>query len=181
MLVHKSLWSLPSPDFSLKPREANHFPEAGAIPSVFSFRPHVSVRTSETFRAKWEFKAGKRMEWKHAVGPRDRLWAKWRGNSLLEAARKEERRGCSAVRVFVGGCNFRFHLAEHQKCTQGACEVTMYRQNLSVEEARLSWTAINCGIFLFSIFWRAMLQLELRESKCKPKESHPEQSRKHRR
>ena len=38
--------------FFLKPREANHFPEAGAIPSVFSLRLHVSIRPSETLRAK---------------------------------------------------------------------------------------------------------------------------------
>ena len=72
MLVPKSLWTLPGSTTSgLKPRKAGHFPKAGgrAVPSVFSFRPPMSVMSPQVR----VYEARRRIESGAMFAPRRRL------------------------------------------------------------------------------------------------------------
>ena len=125
MLVPKRLWTLPGSTTScLQPRKAGHFPKAGAVPSVFSFRPPMSP--------KWEYEARRRIERKRDVCPRRRLCDKWWGHSLSEAGRKRGEEVTTQAKFVPGGffmCFF-FQVALGRApglYTQSVCEVKIER------------------------------------------------------
>ena len=95
-------------------------------------------------------------------------------------------RGCRMQARFVPGGLFFYVSGCTWKSTGGVHgnAVCMQDDNweiLGVQEAWLSWTANDCVLFFLKYsFRRAMLQLEFRESKSKPEESHFEQSQRHR-
>ena len=144
MLVPKSLWTFPGSTTSyLQPRKAGHFPIAGAVPSVFSFRPPMSP--------KWEYEARRRIERKRDVCPRRRLCDKWWGHSLSEAGRKRGEEVTTQAKFVPGGL-FVFSGCTW-KSTGFVHAVRMLGEDweiLGVQEARLSWTAIDCILFSFS-------------------------------
>ena len=73
------------------------------------------------------------------------IWAKWWGHSLSEAAGKQ---GEEVQAKFVPG-GF-FSVEEHQGCTRSVYARYTIWEILGVQEAQLSWTAIDCLLFFFS-------------------------------
>ena len=98
-------------------------------------------------------------------------------------------RGCNAgevcarrlffVWLFVSGCTWKSTGGVH--ATQCVCEMTTERYLAFKRLGFLEQQTTVSSFFLKYSFRRAMLQLEFRESKSKPEESHFEQSQKHRR
>ena len=148
MLVPKSLWTLHGSITScLQPRKAGHFPKAGAVPSVFSFRPPMSP--------KWEYEARRRIERKRDVCPRRHLCDKWWSHSLSEAGRKRGEEVTTQAKFVPGGffvfsgCTWKSTGFVHAVCMRGEdWEI------LGVQEARLSWTAIDCILFSFQVLFQ---------------------------
>ena len=177
MLVPKSLWTLPSPVLWNRV-------------TLDTSRKQVQCHRCFLFThmgPKWEYEARRRRE-SDMFAPAV-VWAKCWGHSLSEAGRKEGEEVAMQAKLVPGGfffvlffC-FMLHLEKHRGCTRNAvCMRDDDWEIVGVQEARLSWTANDCVLFFFSVlFRRAMLQLEFRESKSKPGESHFEQSQRHRR
>ena len=96
-------------------------------------------------------------------------------------------RGCNAGEVcarrlfffFVSGCIWKSTGGVHP--TQCVCEMTIERYLAFKKLGFLEQQTTVSSFFLNYSFRRAMLQLEFRESKSKPEESHFEQSQRHRR
>ena len=162
----KSLWTLPSAS-SLKPRKARHFPKAGAVPSVFSFRPHVSPSESakhvDALRESVMF----------FLPPPSSLgnWAKWWRHSLLEAGRKQGEEVATQAKFVPGGFFFQVALGRAPAVyTQCVCRVTIEINLAFMQEARLSWTAIDCALLFFSVLfqtsdaptWVSRIQIQTR-------------------
>ena len=78
--------------------------------------------------------------------------------------------------LFVSGCTWKSTGGVH--ATQCVCEMTTERY---LAFKRLGFLEQQTTVSSFYSFRRAMLQLEFRESKSKPEESHFEQSQRHRR
>ena len=160
---------------SLKPSKARHFPKAGAVPSVFSFRPHgseVRQRSTKTWGKRYAClplpSSGPNAEATH-----------YRKLAESKGKRLQCRRSLCQEAFFVvvvSGCARGVH------ATQRICEITIERylafKKLGFLEQQ---TTVSSFFFLKYSFRRAMLQLEFRESKSKPEESHFEQSQRHRR
>ena len=103
-----------------------------------------------------------------------------------QAERKRKRLQCrrslcqeAFVCLFV--C-FRLHMEKHRgpHATQCVCEMTTERYLAFKRLGFLEQQTTVSSFFLKYSFRRAMLQLEFRESKSKPEESHFEQSQRHR-
>ena len=83
------------------------------------------------------------------------------------------------VCLFVSGCTWKSTGGVH--ATQCVCEMTTERYLAFNRLGFLEQQTTVSSFFLKYSFRRAMLQLEFRESKSKPEESHFEQSQRHRR
>ena len=178
MLVPKSLWTPPESITSCwKPRKAGHFPKAGAVPSVFSFRrclPSESTKHIDASRGSAMFAPAV------VFGTNDEV-THYRKLAESEGKRFQRRRSLcqdSGRRLFV----FQVALGRARGLyTQCVCEVTIERY---LAFKKLGFLERQSTVSSFSFkhsFRRAMIQLEFQESKPKPEGSHSEQSQRHRR
>ena len=191
---------------SLKLSKARHFPKAGAVPSVFSFRPHGSqVRVRSTYY--WDVRkaiclpqpssaagpnkgALKKFALFVAVGANffQRPLAKCWGHSLSEAGRKQGQEVAMQDKFVPGGLFFLVVSGCTWKSTGVYTQCSVYaRWRLRYTERSRNSAFLNskrlCPLFFSSTLSeeRCRLQLDFRESKSKSEESHFEQSQRHRR
>ena len=169
MLVPKSLWTLPSPVLWNRVR-------------LDTSRKQVQCHRCFLFARmgpKWEYESRRHRESDMTVPAV--VWAKCWGHSLSEAGRKQGEEVAMQAKFVPGGfffvCLFQVALGKGSGMyTQRSVYARWRLRDTGVQEARLSWTANDCVLFFFLkyrySFKRAMLQLEFRESKSKPEESH---------
>ena len=136
---------------------------------------------------KWEYETRRRRE-SDMFAPAV-VWAKCWGHSLSEDGRKEGEEFAMQAKFVPGG--FFFVVCLFQVALGKAPGVYTQRSVYARWRLRDTWRSrglafLNskrlCPLFFLKYsFRRAMLQLEFRESKSKPEESHFEQSQRHRR
>ena len=145
MLVPKSLWTLPSPVLWNRKRQPTSRNQCSAI-SVF-FRTHHDVS-----HGKGEYEARRRIDRKRDVCPRRGLWPMIRPITI-GSWQKGRGRGWNpgevcARRLFF----FFFQVAPWLGRAPGGVHAVCMRggEILGVQEAQLSWTAIDWVLFFFS-------------------------------
>ena len=149
------------------------------MPSVFSFHPHgvPSESTKHVDEGKAAICLPPPSSGPNAVATHYRKLAERKGKRLQ--CRRSLCQEALFFFLFVSGCTWKSTGGVH--AAQCVCEMTTERYLAFKRLGFLEQQTTVSSFFVKYSFRRAMLQLEFRESKSKPEESHFEQSQRHRR